>query len=333
MSEENSNDPVLTGDEKDALLEGVENGDVEVQSNDGPRYATVVNFEIAPRNRIVTNSFPRLQSINRKLAGHIAKTASKLLNEKVEVAPGPLTISTWAEFCEQAAEVGLIYEFRPQPLVGNAVVFVQNSVVAHIVEKFYGGSLENPPRHKADGFTPGEMNVTSLFCDGAVQGIVEHWHGLIELTPETGGIYQSTDIVEIIENSASVISSEFDIHFADEQFYFHIVWPSTTLTTLQPVLEGQKRDRDPAEDERWERVIRARLPDAPIGISTRIGKASLSLREVACLQAGDVIDVNNPRLGTVFADAVPVLEGRFGVHDGCYALEATHWLTAAQATQ
>ena len=65
MSEEANNDPVLTGDEKNALLEGVESGEVEVQSIDGPRYATVVEFELTPRDRIVSNSFPRLQNINR----------------------------------------------------------------------------------------------------------------------------------------------------------------------------------------------------------------------------------------------------------------------------
>jgi len=333
MSEETSNEPVLTGDEKEALVEGVETGVVEVQSTNGATYANVAEFEVAPRNCIVTNSFPRLQTINRKLAAHIAKSASKLLNEKVEVAPGPLTVGTWGDFCEQGTETALIYEFAPQPLEGSAVVYVQNGVVAHIVETFYGGCQENPPRHKAENFTPGETSVTALFCDGVVQGIKENWQGLVELSPEKSGVHQSTDIVEVVENSALVISSEFDIHFGDEQFYFHVVWPTATLTPLLPVLEGQKRDRDPVEDERWEQSLRTRLPDASIDISTRIGKSIMNLRDVASLQVGDVIDLENPRTGTVFADQVPVLEGRFGVHDGCYALEATEWLTTAQASQ
>lgn len=333
MSEDKNNDPVLSDAEKDALLEGVESGEVEVQSTAGPRYATVVEFELTPRNRIVSNSFPRLQNINRKLAGHIAKAGSKLLNEKVDVASGSLQNCTWGEFCEQFEETAVIFEFSPQPLDGNAVVYIQEGVVRHIVECFYGGSKENPARHKTDSFTPGEMNVTALFCEGVLKGIAETWLGLIELEPEKLGVHQSTDIVDIVESSASIVATEFDIHFEDEQFYFHIVWPAATLAPMRPVLEGQKRDRDAAEDARWEKTIRSGLPAACVDINTQVGSASMSLKEVAKLEVGDIIDIDNPRKGTVFADRVPVLEGRFGVHDGCYAIEATQWLTGGRAAE
>jgi flagellar motor switch protein FliM len=331
MSAETDNDPVLTSEEKDALLEGVESGEVEVQSTGGPRYATVAEFELTPRNRIVSNSFPRLQNMNRKLAGHIAKAGSILLNDKVEAAAGPLTTSTWGEFCEQSSEVALIFEFAPLPLEGNAVIHIQESVVSYIVENFYGGSKANPPRHKTEGFTPGEMNVIALFCNEILKGISQTWSGLIELAPEKRAVHQSTDIVDIVENGASVIVTEFQVHMDGEQFNLHLTWPFATLTTILPVLEGQKRDRDPVEDARWASVIRSLLPAAVVNINTQIGNATLSLREVAELEAGDIIDIDNPRKGTVFADRVPVLEGRFGMHDGCYAIETTGWLTNGQA--
>lgn len=334
MSENDTgtDDAVLSDDEKDALIDGVATGEVEVLTDTGHDYASVTEFEVTPRNRILTNSFPRLQSINRKLAGYIGKSASKLLNEKIEVAPAAMTTPTWGEFGESCSETALLFEFAPKPLEGAAVVHLQKSVIGHVVETFYGGSKENPPRHEADNFTPGEMNVVSLFCEDVIKGIQETWQGLAALAPEKTGVHQSTDIVEIIENSQAVIVSEYDIHFEAEQYYFHIVWPTSTLASLLPVLEGQKRDRDPVEDARWEQVIRACVPNAIVGVSSHVGNACMSLREVASLDVGDVIEIDNPRAGTVFADRVPVLEGRFGVHDGCYAIEATRWLSAAADT-
>ena len=55
------------------LLDGVESGEVEVQSTAGPKYAHVEAFEITPRNTIVTNSFPSLVKLNRNLAGFVGK--------------------------------------------------------------------------------------------------------------------------------------------------------------------------------------------------------------------------------------------------------------------
>lgn len=321
------NDQVLTDEEKDALVEGVENGDVEVQTGNGPRYASVADFDISPRNRIVTNSYPRLQTLNRKLAGFVTKKASMLLNDKVEVSPGPVVTCTWGEFTETATESALIIECAATPLEGTAAIHVQSAAVRQIVETFYGGSKENPPRHPIEGFTRGEMNVIALFSAEVLKGIADTWQSLIAIDTKVDGVHQSTDVVELIESGANVISSEFSLHIGEVEHRFYVVWPVATLSSLLPVLEGAKRERDAAEDARWEQVIRARVPEAPVGVSSRIGHARMSLRDVAALQAGDIIDIENPRIGTVFAKDVAVLEGRFGIHDGCYAIEATRWLT------
>ena len=52
----------------------------------------------------------------------------------------------------------------------------------------------------------------------------------------------------------------------------------------------------------------------------------MTLGEVAELSPGDIIDISNPQFGRVFARHVPILAGRFGIHDGRYAMEATNWL-------
>lgn len=321
------NDQVLTDEEKDALVEGVESGDVEVQTGDGPRYASVEAFEIAPRNRLVTNSYPRLQNLNRKLAGYVAKSASILLNDKVDVLPGSVSTLTWGEFTESATDTALIFEFAAKPLEGPAAIRVQSSAVRHIVETFYGGSKENPPRHAIEGFTPGETNVVSLFCNEVVKGIVDTWRSLIALDVAAQGVHQSTDVVEVIESAAAVICSEYSLLLGEDEHRFHVVWPMSTLASLLPVFEGAKRERNAVDDSHWEKVIRARVPEALVNVSSRIGHACMSLRDVAALKPGDIINIENPRVGTVFAKDIAVLEGRFGVHDGCFAIEATRWLT------
>ncbi len=320
-------DQVLSDEEKDALLEGVEKGEVEVQSASGPTYATVQPFVVSPRNHIVTNSFPRLQSMNRKLGAWIGKAAQHVLNERFEAAAVGRSTATWGEFREQWVEPAVLVEFQASPLEGSAVVVVGRSAVLPIVERFYGGSDDNPPRHDADGFTRGEMNVVALFCQEILKGIEETWTPIIDLEASQAEIYQSTDVVDLIEDGEDIIACEFELSEGEDQQSLHVVWPMTMIASLLPVLEGQKRDRDAAEDARWESAIRNRVPDAPVNVDSCIGTARLSLRRIAKLEVGDVIDLENPRKGTVLTNDVAVLEGRFGVHDGCYAIEATRWLT------
>lgn len=320
-------DPVLTEEEKGALLEGVSSGQIEVHSNTGPTYADVKPFEFGPRSRIVTNSFPRLQSLNRQFATRFAMQAEQLLNAETTVSFNSVTNLTYSDFGEQRDGLSLVLEFVPKPLDGSALINLNSELVELLVETFYGGAGNDPARQDAEFYTPGEVNVATLFGNTALAVIADVWQPLSNFTPEMLGGHLSSGVMDCIDGGDAVICAEFDIQIGDVEQRFHILWPLSTVASLVPVFEGQKRERDSAEDARWERSLRSRMTDAVISISSGVGDTSLTLRQVAELAPGDVINITNPQKGVIFASKVPVIEGRFGVHDGRYAIETTNWLS------
>ena len=103
--------------------------------------------------------------------------------------------------------------------------------------------------------------------------------------------------------------------------------PVNMLKPLLPIFEGQKGDRDAAEDARWERCLRAHLPDATVRLTGCVGKIRLPLRHLRGLAPGDIVTIDDPSLATVVAGEVPVVHGRFGVHAGKNAVETERWAT------
>jgi flagellar motor switch protein FliM len=132
--------------------------------------------------------------------------------------------------------------------------------------------------------------------------------------------------MDCVDGGDTVIAAEFGIKIGDKEQIFRIVWPQNTIASLVPIFDGQKRERDAAEDARWAQSIRSRVVDSIVNISSSVGKTQMTLGAVAELEPGDVISISNPQKSTVFARHVPILEGRFGVHDGRHAIEATQWL-------
>ncbi len=319
-------DPVLTNDEKGALLEGISNGEVEVHSNKGPTYAEVVPFVIGPRSRISTNTYPRLQSLNRQFAGRMSKQVELLLNADAAVTFTSLTTCTYSHACEQSEGLSLVVEFAPKPLEGSALISLNATTVGNLVETFYGGQGNDPARQEAEFFTPGEVSVAALFGEAVLAVISDVWSPLAKFAPEMVRTHLGSGVIDGIDGGDSVINSEFKLTFGDKSQVFHIWWPVTTVASLLPVFEGQKRDRDTVEDSRWERSLRSRVTDSVVRISSNVGKTRMTLGAVANLAPGDVINISNPQEGTVSARNVPILAGRFGVHDGHYAMEAINWL-------
>lgn len=319
-------DPVLTDDEKDALLEGMSSGDIEVHSSKGPAYATVTAFEIGPRSRINTNSYPRLQDLNRQFAGRMSKQAELLLNAETIVSYRGTSRRLYSDVCEQNEGLSLLVEFLPKPLEGSALISIDSRAVDSLVETFYGGQGNDAVRQDAEYFTPGELSVALLFADAALSMISELWAPLVRLSPEVVGTHLSSAVLDGVDGGDLVITSDFGLEISGEQQTFHVLWPVSTVASLMPVFDGKKRDRDAAEDARWERSLRSRVTESVVRVSSDIGQTRMTLGAVAELAPGDVIAIGNPRKGTVCAQNVPILEGRFGVHDGRHAIEATNWL-------
>lgn len=324
-------DPVITEDEKDALLDGVTNGEIEVQSFDGPRYASVSDFEIPDRSRIVTNSFPRLQKLNHRLANRLGKLTDQLLGTETEISSRAVETCQYGLFCERINDLTLIVEFAAKPLRGSALLYLHGDLVRQVVESFYGGSENEPADHAADNFTPGECSVASLFAKDLMATLAEVWQPLIETEHEQIALHLGTDIIDGFDMSDPVICAEFELCFSGRQQPFQIVWPTLMLAPLLPVFEGQKRERDAAEDARWQEAIRSRITDSVVSITSRVGDKQSTLGVVAELSPGDIISIDDPRNSTVFVEKVPILEGRFGVHAGRYAIEATDWLESDTA--
>lgn len=319
-------DKVLTDDEKDALLDGVATGEIEVQSASGPVYAEVNPFEIPERSRLVSNSFPRLQRLNQRVASRVSKLAEQLVSAEAEISATGIDACQYGEFSERDSRLSLLVEFSAKPLEGSALIVLNAELVGHLVEAFYGG-LENDSTHQvSEFFTRGEISVGSLFGKDIIETIGDVWRPVMDTEHKQVGTHQNSDIIEGFDTSDRVICAEFEISFLKQQQTFYIVWPVSMLAPLLPVFEGQKRERDPVQDALWERSLRSRLTDSVVGISSRVGKSRMTLGAVAQLSPGDVIDIDNPRMSTVFVKEVPVLEGRFGVHEGKYAIEATDWL-------
>ncbi len=326
MAEETENEPVITDAEKDALLDGMSSGEIEVQSSKGPAYAVVTPFEVGPRSRIVTNSYPRFQSLNRQFAGRIAKQIEVLLNAESTVTFSHIKTCTYSEFCEQSHGLSLLLEFAPKPLDGAALINLNSALVELLVETFYGGDGNESSRKDADFFTPGEVNVATLFCGAVIAVTGEVWQPIADFKPELTGPHLSSGVIDCIDGGDSIIAAEFELNVADKVQSFHIVWPVSTVASLLPVFEGQKRERDASQDARWEKSLRSRVIDSVVNISSNVGTTRMTLGEVANLTPGDIFPIINPQKSTVFARQVPILEGRFGLHDGRHAIETTHWL-------
>lgn len=319
---------VLTDEEKSALLDGVSSGAVAIHGDGVTQYASVRPFEIGPRGRIVTDSYPRLQALDQQLAARLQKLLEGLLRRGLDVATTGIEVLPWSACL---ALPGRTYAavITASPLSGNGILVLQAELIGHLVDAFFGGEVRGGHAADAGAFTAGEATVANRFCRLLLDALREVWQPLMTIAPEQAATGVDLDLVDVAGANDPVIASAFEVAFADHRGAFQLLWPRETLTPLLPALSGGKRERNPVGDARWEQSIRARLADVPVRIDGCVGDMRSTVGEVAALKAGDVIGIGSPRRATLRVDRAALLEGRFGLCEERNAIEATRWLTPA----
>src|SRR5690606_37549391 len=318
-------------DEKNALLEGVASGAVKVQTGRGAKYAAVRPFDIEARSRIVSNSYPRLQSINQRFAERLCGHAQSLLQAELDIRPVGSGLRTYDELSGGMSNPVAAVVFEAAPLEGRALVVLREELVSQLVEAFFGGPGDTVSGSNESGtFSAAELSIANLFSNLVLANVQEAWQPLVAFSPAAVRTETSLDHVEPGSGDDTVIDTAFEVTIGEQgerHGRFHIVWPREMVATLLPAFGGQRRERDPAVDARWAEVIRKRLADVPMKITTRVGHVRLALGDVIALAPGDVIPIGSPRSATVLANNVPVINGRFGIFDGRNAVEACEWLS------
>jgi len=325
------NGQILTDEEKNALVEGVESGQIEVHSSDGPTYASVKPFLIPSRAHIVKHGYPRLKVINQQVAERIGRDVEQLLQNEVSVKATEHNVQSYGRVCEHLSDSIAAIVFEAPPLRGNGLVVIDSSMVRLLVDTFYGGDGVLSETQSDVSLTIGELSVTNLFVSIVLTAIEDSWAPLQEVAPKRITTEVSIDLVDIATESDSVISTGFDIFLLDQECHFQVLLPTDMLKPMLPIFDGRKGDRDPVQDARWAKVIKRRLADSRLNISSNIILPEMTVGELVALEPGDVIQIDDPRDAAVMANNSRLISGRLGVHRGQNAIETVAWIDPQQA--
>lgn len=317
---------VLTDEEKNALLDGVASGAVEVQTTGGQKYADVRSYGIRSGARIRSNSYPHLQILNQQVAERLAKEIAKNLHCEIAVVAEDISHTSFGQFCNTFESAPAVIPFAAPPLPGRALAVIDSATIGQLVEGFFGGANNDPQASSVVAFTPGEISVCRLFGNSVLAAVSDVWKSLVAFKPEPSSPVIGLELTDAVEERDAVIATRFNVGFSEGNGAFDLVWPVEMVRSLLPSFEGKKRERDPAADARWEKAIRARLTDALVSLDVTVGQVSKQLGELTKLKPGDVIEIGNPQFAFMSAGDVSVLQGRFGVHAGRNAFETTAWV-------
>ncbi len=311
---------VLSQDEIDALLHGVEDGDVETEGAEEPS-GDARHYDFNSQERIVRGRMPTLEMINERFARHFRISLFNLLRRSADISVGGVKMLKFAEYMHSLYVPTSLNLVKVRPLRGTALFVIDPKLVFILVDNFFGGEGRFYNKIEGREFTPTEMRVIQMMLELSFADLIEAWAPVMVVQFE----YQSSEVnpqfANIVSPTEVVVVSTFHIELEGGGGDLHVTMPYSMVEPIREQLDaGVQSDRSDT-DERWTRALREEMKGALVELSSDLTETQVSMREILNFKAGDIIPIELPELVTLRAEDIPVFRGQLGVHQGMNAIK------------
>ena len=308
---------LLSQDEIDALLHGVDDGDLDTYDESDSE--GVKSYDLASQDRIVRGRMPTLEMINERFARYTRISLFNLLRRNADVSTGGVQIMKFGEYVHTLYLPTSLNLTKIRPLRGTSLFVLDAKLVFKLVDNFFGGE----GRHaKIEGreFTPTENRIVQMVLNQVFQDMREAWHAVLKVEFEYLSSEVNPAMANIVSPSEVVVVSTFHIELDGGGGELHMAMPYSMIEPVRDVLDaGVQSDIDDV-DERWVSALQEDIKQVNVPINATVCRRRISLRDVAKFKDGDIIPVEVSETLTLTANGIPIYNATLGTRDGKLAL-------------
>ncbi len=312
---------LLSQDEIDALLHGVDDGDVDTGADDddfGKGSARAYDFN--SQERIVRGRMPTLEMVNERFARHFRIALFNFLRRAAEISVSGIQVQKFSEFIQGLFVPTNLNVIRMSPLRGRALIVMEPRLVFTAVDNFFGGGGQFYNKVEGREFTPTEMRIIRLIIEMIFKDLAEAWKPVMDIDFEYINSEVNPQFANIVSPSEIVVISTIHVELEGGGGDINIAMPYTMIEPIRELLDAVTSDRGEV-DGRWQDSLRNEIMRSEVIVNSKLIEKEMSISDVIELKKGDVIPIEMPETVLLEVENVPVFRGKLGLSDGNYAIE------------
>ena len=313
---------LLSQDEIDALLHGVDSGAVDTEDAP-PAPGEARSYDFASQDRIVRGRLPTLEMINERFARTWRIGLFNLLRRSADLSVRGVELVRFGEYMHSLQVPTNLNLVKMKPLRGTALVVYEPRLVFTVVDNFFGGNGKYHTRIEGREFTATGMRVIQLLLKQTFADLVEAWAPVMPVEFEYLNSEVNPHFANIISPREYIVVSKFHVELEGGGGEFHVSLPYSMLEPIREQLDAGVQSDRVERDESWTRAMRNQLQDAEVELACALATRQISLRELSRLKVGDVIPIDLPKTVELQVEQMPLFTGDFGTHNGRNAIKVT----------
>jgi len=316
-------DEILSQDEIDALLRGIEGGEVETETAEAP--SGIRPYDFTSQEKIVRGKMPSLDIINERLARSFRISLASDIRKIVDVVNVNVNITKFYDFLRSVPFPSSLNIIRLEPLRGFSLVAFDAPMIFTLIEFYFGGTGKGYYKPEGREFTPIEQRIIHKVVMMFLESMEEAWKPVFPINPHYVRTEMNPQFVTIVTPVDVVIEIEFILEIETRECRIMVCIPYSSVEPIKDKLYSAfLADRDEM-DMKWIGRIKAQIKQAPILIEGVLGKVTIDFKTLLNLKTGDVITLQR-RIDEdidLLVEGIPKFKGKLGTFKGNYAIKIT----------
>jgi flagellar motor switch protein FliM len=320
-------DDFLSQEEVNVLLKGVAGQGISQQGS-GP-LAGFRPYNLATQERIVRGRMPTLEIINERFARLLRLGLFNFMRRSANVTAGPVRVIKFSEFVRNLVVPSNLNLVHVKPLRGTSLFVFDPTLVFLVVDNLFGGDGRLQPKAERRDFTQTEQRIIQRLLNLVFDSYGKSWHPVYPIEFEYVRAETNIQFANVATPNEVVVVTTFEVNFGSVIGEMHICTPYSILEPIRDLLSSSVQGEALEVDKRWVGRLSKQVQSAEVPLLVNLAQVQVTLNQILKMQVGDVIPLDIPEFVTASVDGVPVMECRYGVSNGRYALRMEKMLGSA----
>lgn len=301
---------VLSQEEVDSLLNGIDEGKVETETDVPESSEGLQAYDFSSKSAPYHQRMPALGIINERFISFVNTDLSNATGSGIDVSVSEIDSLKYGDFCRSLPLPASLNIFKLKPLRGFALLVLEGPLVFSFVDIFFGGKCSTHVKLEGRSFTAIETKIIERIVKIVLEDYEQAWsdvhqveanYSRTEVDPQFAGIAKPEDMI---------ITTRFNVDIGNFSGSMSICIPYNTLETIKDELRQNYKTENVEADSPWKKIIENRLKEIEIDLNCSLGMTTITGRELLGMQADDVIlldqRVNEP-VGIYIAEHAKLL--------------------------
>jgi len=312
---------ILSQDEVDALLHGVDDGAVDTGMEEELDDGEAHSYDFNNQERIVRGHLPTLEMINERFTRYFKVSFFKMLRKTPEVSSNGIQMLKFSEYINSLYVPTSLSLIKVEPLKGIGMIMMDPKLVFIIVDNFFGGNGSIQAKIEGREFTQTELRVIEKVVNMCFVELVKAWQPILEVQFIAYSHEVNPHLANIVSPSEVIVVSSFQIDLEGGGGEIHVVLPYSMIEPIRPILDAGVQSDMRDSDDRWGILLKEELMHSRVELTGLFAEKTLKVSDLINLRAGDIISISMPEQVTLMADDMPIMRGQYGEHDGKVAIK------------